>query len=411
MNIYDIVIIGAGPSGIMAAISAAESGRSILLIEKNEKIGKKLLATGNGRCNLTNINVSNKNYSSDDLNFVESVISQLDQNKTIDFFESLGVMLKVEDKGRVFPRTNQASTILHVLSDQLNRKNITLLTGKTVLNVTNKDQGWEVKLNDKIVCGKKLLITTGGKAAHYLGSSGDGLFWAERIGHKISPIHAALVPINILEKWPKDVMGLKVNGKARIVNQNKILLEKSGDILFTHFGLSGPAIMGLSSSISKLIAKGLKPKISLDLFPEKTEKSLDELIKKVLNVSGAKQLKNALLGVLPHNLIGQIIKIAEIPGEQKSAEITRSDREKLITTLKNIEFTPVSTRPLKEAQVTAGGISTAEVNKRTLESKICPTLFFAGEILDVDGDSGGYNLQWAWSSGYVAGKGMTDQIG
>jgi len=400
---YDIAIIGAGAAGIMAALSASENSKSVVLIEKNQIIGRKILATGNGRCNLTNRNIDVSRFHGAESSFIKNILSEFDQTKTMQYFESLGLILKEEDNGRIFPRTNQASTVVDALSHQLNQQKVAVKANCLVKEI-KYDNIWKIKAeNNQEIAAKKLILTTGGKAAHHLGSSGDGLFWTKKMGHALTPIHAALVPIETVESWTKDIQGLKVEGTAKIVVNGKVLDQKHGDILFTHYGLSGPAIMGLSRTIAPLLEKS-KVFIKIDIIPEESDSSLDEKIKKIFSLNGVKSVKNALAGIVPANLVLTILKNLSINPDKKSAEISRNDRQAIIECLKSLTLTVKNIRPLKEAQITSGGILSSEIDPKTMRSKIIPELYFAGEIIDVDGDSGGFNLQWAWSSGHLAGK-------
>lgn len=399
---FDIAIIGAGPAGIMAAIFAAKSGQKIVLLEKNAQTGRKILATGNGRCNLTNRYITADNYHGADGDFTAGILEQFDNIKTIEYFESLGLILKEEDRGRIFPRTNQASSVVEALNHELQAENITILTNFTVKNIS-KDDLWQIDSVDaKTITVRKLILATGGKAAHYLGSSGDGLFWSRNLGHTLTPIYAALVPIEIAEEWPKEAQGIKITAKVQVVFDDKIISEKLGDLLFTHFGVSGPAVMSQAGKIAPLLEKG-QAGLLIDVFPESSIEKLSEQLTNILANSGAKAIKNALLGIAPANLLPIILRNAGVNPDKKAAEISKEERNAIIENIKSMKLTVKKIRPLKEAQVTAGGVDLSQVNPKTLESKIIPDLYFAGEILDVDGDSGGFNLQWAWSSGYVAG--------
>lgn len=399
---YDIAIIGAGPAGIMAAIFAAKNGKKVVLLEKNEKIGRKILATGNGRCNITNRNISEMNYRGSDKYFILDILRQFNQDATIDFFESLGLILKEENNGRMFPRTNQASSVVELLNMELRHHNITTITSFEVKSI-EKNNHWIISdTAGNIVESSKLIITTGGRAAHQFGSSGDGLHWAKNLDHSITPIYAALVPVETVETWPKEVSGVKVEASVKVVFNNNIISEKFGDLLFTHFGVSGPAIMAQSAKIAPLLADG-KVELKIDIFNELKTEDLDKKLATIFSGSGAKTIKNSLIGVAPTSVLSIILQNAKIDGSKKAAEISKADRAKIVDSLKNMTLTVKALRPLKEAQVTSGGVSLGEINSKTLESKIVPNLYFAGEVLDVDGDSGGFNLQWAWSSGYVAG--------
>lgn len=401
-NIFDVAIIGAGPAGIMAAITASENS-SVVLIEKNETVGRKILATGNGRCNITNRLTEVGRYHSNNLDVVKNILSKFDQFESMKFFENLGIVLKEEDNGRIFPRTNQAQTVVDALTHELHEKNIKVKTNSEVKNISKTEDGFRIDLkNNDNIESKKLILATGGKAAHHLGSSGDGLFWARVLGHTITPTYPALVPIETVEAWPKDISGLRVEGKSTVSVGTEIISEKSGDILFTHFGLSAPAIMYHAGQIAPHLGKNVK--IHLDLFPENSEKELDKILADIFEKSGKKALKNSLAGLIPNNLAPVILNLLEINAERKTAEVSKIDRAKIAQILKNLTLNVKALRSFKEAQVASGGVSFSEIDVKNLQSKKVPGLYFAGEILDCYGDSGDFNLQWAWSSGHLAGK-------
>lgn len=400
---YDIAIIGAGPAGIMAAITAKQNGASVILIEKNPAIGRKILATGNGRCNITNRLAKVENYHGSNPEFIGSVLKSFDQNETIKFFENLGLILKEEDRGRMFPRTNQATSVVDILSHELSRLDVELRLHSEVKKIEKNDD-WKIKLSDgsEIIC-EKLILTTGGKSAHQFGSSGDGLFWSKNLGVQIEPTFAALVPMETKESWVKNVQGLKAEAQASFFVDNKIISQRSGDLIFTHYGVSGPAIMSQARFIAPFIDK-TDIKVELDFAKDNSAKELDEIISKIFNAAGHKSVKSALAGMVPANLISIILAESNIDESKKVAEISKSERQLIVKNLKSLTLHILKLRPYKEAQVTRGGITTDEINSETLESKKIKNLYFAGEIMDVDGDSGGFNLQWAWSSGYLAGK-------
>lgn len=400
---YDVAIIGAGPAGIMAAITAKQNGASVILIEKNEAIGRKILATGNGRCNITNRLAKVENYHGSNPEFIGKVLNSFDQHKTNKFFEDLGLILKEEDRGRMFPRTNQATSVVDILNHELERLNVEVKLNAEVKEIENKS-GWEIKLSDgSTINSAKLILTTGGRAAHQLGSSGDGHFWMKNLGHKIEDIHAALVPLETKELWVKDVQGLKVEAEASFFVDEELVSKRSGDLIFTHFGLSGPAIMSQARFVAPFV-ESKTVKVQLDFMPEQPKHDLDEMIAKIFNISGAKSVKNALVGLVPAKLIPIILKESNIDENKNAAEISKIQRSAIVRNLKSLTLNISKLRPLKEAQVTRGGISTDEINPETLESTKIKDLYFAGEVMDVDGDSGGFNLQWAWSSGHLAGQ-------
>lgn len=402
MKKNDLAIIGAGPAGIMAAITASKNNQSVVLIDRNQVIGRKILATGNGRCNITNRLANPLNYHGADFLFIQKVLKNFDQFDTISFFENLGLVLKEEDSGRMFPRTNQATTVVDALEHELVSLGVSVKLNSLVRSIKNNGQ-WEIFLENKeTIMADKLILALGGQAACHLGSSGDGYYWAKNLGHTIVPIYPALVPIETIETWPREVQGLKVEAKVTGLIDGEIIREKEGDVLFTHFGLSGPAAMAEAGAVGQAVGNK-KAKIILDLFPDKSIQELDDLLKKSLDVNGAKQIKNTLAGFIPLNLCIVIMNNLDINPDKKTAEITKEERQKIIQALKRLTLNVKSLRPFKEAQVTSGGISTEEIDPETMESKIIKGLYFAGEIMDVDGDSGGFNLQWAWSTGYTAG--------
>ena len=400
---YDVAVIGAGPAGLMAAIFAAKKGSKVVLLEKNDKIGRKILATGNGRCNLTNKNIEVSRYHGTDPAFVTPIFDAFDQFQTMEFFEKLGVVLKEEERGRIFPRTNQASTVVEALEHELSSLNVDVRIGFTVKQIQKKSE-WEITSdNGENVTAKKLILTTGGKAAHQFGSSGDGLFWAGNLGHTIVPVHAALVPLDTSESWTSELMGIKLSADVTLLGGGKVVAKRSGDLIFTHFGVSGPAIMGLAREVEQILGAKQIAQISIDLIPDITSEKLDSMIEGQTAANNKKMIFSIITGFVPKNLVPRILLLARVDSDKKAAEISRPNRKAIVETLKDFRLTISKVRPLKEAQVTAGGVATSEITTN-LESKIVPTLYFAGEILDIDGDSGGFNLQWAWSSGKIAGE-------
>lgn len=402
MQKFDVAIVGAGASGIMAAITAKRNGASVILLEKNQSIGRKILSTGNGRCNITNKFTKAENYHGSSQNFIANILASFDQNKTISFFEKLSLVLKEEDNGRMFPKTNQAKTVVELLSHEIEALGIVLKTGKSVKMIKKKND-FGITLEDgSQIFAKKLILSSGGKASHQLGSSGDGYYFAKSLGILVKDIYAALVPLETKESWVKDLQGLKVEAKVSFYVRNQLISERTGDVMFTHYGLSGPAVMSQTGFIADKVKDG-SVSVRMDFEFEKTVKELDSEIASIFNTFGQKTAKNALIGMVPLNLICVIMRELNIDEKRKAAEISKLQRAQIVDCLKSMTLHVSSLRPLKEAQVTRGGISESEIIADTLECKKHKGLYFAGEVLDVDGDSGGFNLQWAWSSGYVAG--------
>ncbi len=405
---YDIAIIGAGPAGIMAAITAKKNGAGVILIEKNDAIGRKILATGNGRCNITNKLAKVENYHGSNQEFIGEVLHAFDQHQTMKFFENLGLILKEEDRGRMFPRTNQASSVVEILKHELERLQVEVRLKSVVKKITNISE-WNIQLsNGSTIYSDKLIVTTGGRAAHQFGSSGDGLFWLKNLGVKIADVYAALVPVETKEDWVSKIQGLKVEAKASFYVDDKKVSERLGDLIFTHFGLSGPAIMSQARNIAPFVVNSVV-RVELDFMVDQTEKDLDDMIARIFNSGGAKTVKNALAGLVPTKLIPIILHQSGINENKISAEISKVQRSEIVKNLKSLTLNVSKLRPLKEAQVTRGGVATDKISPETLESLQIKKLYLAGEILDVDGDSGGFNLQWAWSSGHVAGNSASSQ--
>lgn len=398
MEAGDVTIIGAGPAGIMAAITASSNGRRVLLIDRNQQIGRKLLSTGNGRCNLANANLSIDHYHGASPDFVESVLKRFDQNAVVSFFQSLGLLLKEEEQGRIFPRTNQAASVVEVLLRRLQAGGVELALGAQVKSVQYSG-GWKVDLIDGgNIAADDLIIATGGRAAHQLGSTGDGLFWARKLGHSLTPIHAALVAIETVQKWPGDLAGIKVQAKVRAVSGGREIGGSQGDLLFTTYGVSGPSVMALAGSVAKFLEIG-EVELHIDMFADMSRQELDAVFERAT----AETPSGALVGLLPMPMIETVCRLAELNGSERLKGLSDNQRSRLIDTLTDLTPTVSKLRPFKEAQVTSGGVDCDEIDPATMKSKLVDHLYFAGEVVDVDGDSGGYNLQWAWSSGHVAG--------
>ncbi len=407
--LYDVAVIGGGAAGMMAAIFAASNGAKTILIEKNDRLGLKVLATGNGRCNVTNRQISKDRYHGSVSTIFDSVFSNFTETDLESFFSNRGLKLTEENLGRMFPVTQKAISVASSLEKELTALGVTVLKSTLVRDVT-KEQNFEILLEESSLSAKAVILTTGGKAAHRLGSSGDGLFWATKLGHKPTDLYAALVPIELATDVLVPAMGVKVAAKAIALVDDTEVRSKTGDLLLTHFGVSGPAAMGIAGALAPYIGKQ-KTDIALDLVPDKSESELHEVLIEFFQRDPKKSLSNVLTELFPKKLSDVVLEIAGVSGRKKTSEVSRIERNKLVSILKYLKLPVSKVRPLREAQVTSGGISASEVNA-SLASTVVPGLYFAGEILDIDGDSGGFNLQWAWSSGATAGTSaaiFTDQ--
>ncbi|HAT4146319.1 TPA: NAD(P)/FAD-dependent oxidoreductase [Clostridium perfringens] len=401
-----VIVIGAGPAGMMAAISAAEN-HEVILLEGNERIGKKLFITGKGRCNVTNAKDISEffDFIPGNPHFLYSALYTYTNIDVMNFFENVGVKLKVERGSRVFPNSDKSSDIISGLSRGLNEALVDLRLHSKVKDVIFNNNKIEAVIleNGSKVKGDYFIITTGGKSYPLTGSTGIGFDLAKKMGHTIVEPKPSLVPIEIEESWVRELQGLSLrNIELKIKNKknSKVVYSGQGEMLFTHFGISGPLVL----SGSRFIKDGEKFEISLDLKPALEEKQLDLRIQKDFKKNLNKDFKNSLDELLPKKLIPVIIELSKIDENKKVNSITKEERRTLLNLLKNLTFTVKGLRDISEAIVTAGGVSTKEIDPSTMQSKIVDNLYFAGEVIDVDAFTGGYNVQIALSTGYLAGK-------
>lgn len=405
-----VIVIGAGPAGMMAAVAAADNGARVTLVEKMDRPGRKLAITGKGRCNLTaavDRDELIKGYPGNG-RFLYSVFNELSNYDLIEYFNSRGLATKVERGSRVFPVSDDANQVVKVLCDQVRQAGVKMVTGTAVKQILIADGAVTgITTNKGDFPAEAVIICTGGMSYPGTGSTGDGYDWAVKAGHNLVKPRPGLVPLTVLEPWVKDLQGLSLkNVKASAcTDQGKKINEDFGEMLFTHFGLSGPIILSMSHDIGEYLYKTNQPAmVKIDLKPALSEEKLDLRLQGDLEKYSRKLFKNALNDLLPQKIIPVFISLSGIDPEKECHQITRAERLGLVKLLKNLTLTVNGTRPIAEAIVTAGGVDTRQVNPKTMESKLVSGLFFAGEILDVDGYTGGYNLQAAFSTGYVAGK-------
>jgi predicted Rossmann fold flavoprotein len=413
----DIIVIGAGAAGMLAAYTAARAGARVLLLERNQTVGRKLFITGSGRCNLTNQCDTNELVAQTPGNgrFLYSVLQRFGAAEVMNFFETeLGVPLKVERGRRVFPVSDKSRDIVNGLEQGLQKLGVKIITGQRVMAILLEPGGRAtgVKCED----GGKfaapcVILATGGASYPGTGSTGDGYRLAQAVGHTLIPLAPSLVPLETAEPWPQTVEGLTLNNiNVTSYYEAKKLDAEFGDLLFTGFGVSGPIILSLSRQIAPLVLR--KPgsvTLQLDLKPALSEEELDRRIQKDFAKFIRKVFKNALDELLPKSLIPVMIDLVQIDPQKPVHQITKEERSQLVRLFKQLPLTIEKPRPLAEAIVTAGGISTKEINPKTMESKIVPGLFLAGEVVDVDAYTGGYNLQIAFSTGYAAGLAAAGQ--
>jgi predicted Rossmann fold flavoprotein len=465
-EVWDVAVIGGGPAGMISAGRSAELGAKVILIEKNESLGKKLLITGNGRCNVTNAESDTRvllDKFKENGKFLFSAFSQFSVKETLDFFNSKGMPTKIENEKRVFPESNSSSSVLNVLLTYMKAGNVKILTNSPVASVipaeagelgngperkdgggraeswsgdfsaekysglqsenmnldprireddkqpkninsgTNKKITSIVLENGEEIFAKSFIIATGGKSYPKTGSTGDGFVWLKKLGHTIIKPDSALVPINIKESWVKELQGVTLPEiKISILEDDKKVETKLGKILFTHFGVSGPTILNMSRKINEIIPNG-DVFITLDLLPKFDFSSLNEELQKIFKKHTNKKFRNAILDLIPSGLVEIVIKKSDINGDTFCHSVTRDERIKLMHVLKDIRMQIESLQSPENAIVASGGVALEEVDFKTMQSKLFPNLYLTGDILNINRPSGGYSLQICWTTGYVAG--------
>ncbi|WP_099206001.1 NAD(P)/FAD-dependent oxidoreductase [Scatolibacter rhodanostii] len=406
-NEYDAIIIGAGPAGLMAAGTCAAQGKSVLMIEKNAKTGRKLRITGKGRCNVTNDCSPQEVIASVPKNgkFLFSALNQFDSSETMHFFENLGVKLKVERGRRVFPVSDSANEVADAL-EKFAQQNGVEIHRDTVQSLRVENGAIVgVKTQSGVVKAKSVLIACGGASYPGTGSNGDGAKLAKAVGHTIEPLKPSLIPLVEKGDTCAKLQGLSLkNSGVKVIDQEKkkVIYEDFGELLFTHFGLSGPTILSASAHMRQM-ASG-RYAVEIDLKPALDDKKLDERILRDFEETKNKQFMNSLEKLLPQKLIPVIVEKSGIDPEKRCHSVTREERLALGHLLKHFTVQVQSFRPLNEAIVTSGGVSVKEISPKTMESKLIAGLFFAGEVMDVDAYTGGFNLQIAFATGHLAGS-------
>ena len=404
-----VIIIGAGAAGLMAAVSAANNGAEVLLLEKMSSPGRKILITGKGRCNFTNrCELADfPKYFPNNSAFLYSALRAFDNQDLIDFFAARGVPSKVERGGRLFPVSDKASDIVGALEKAVRQAGVRIKTNCAVQSIRT-----EGNRATGVVCGMEffpadaVILATGGLSYPGTGSTGDGYRMAKELGHSVTPLAPALVPLETVESWVKELQGLALKNVEAVIRVNGRKVDSEfGEMMFTHFGISGPIVLSLSQAVSKALKQTPKPEIvaEINLKPALTPETLDKRLQRDFSAFVRKQFKNALGELLPTKLIPVIIRLSGIQPEKHVHQITREERRHLVELLQNLRITIRGTRPVVEAVVTAGGVNVKEIMPKTMGSRLVSGLFFAGEIIDVDGYTGGFNLQAAFSTGFIAG--------
>jgi len=400
-----VAVIGGGPSGIIASGFASSRGLDVTLFERNNKLGKKLYITGKGRCNVTNSSPIDDFFDKVITNssFLYSSFYSFTNEDIMNLIERFGVKLKVERGGRVFPLSDKSSDIIKAFERFLEHNKVKVKLNTRIIDVEySKGKFLLISENGNEGIFDRLIISTGGKSYPATGSTGDGYMFAKKLGHTITPLKPSLVPMETKEEWVKSLMGLSLKNVtlAAFINGRKIH-EEFGEMLFSHYGITGPIVLSMSNVINKYDNKSIH--LIIDLKPALSIEKLDQRVLRDFELYKNKQIKNGLIKLLPQKLIPVVIKIAYIDETKQVNQITKEERRRIVETIKGLPLTFKKFRPIEEAIVTSGGVSTKEINPSTMESKIVPGLFFTGEVIDVDALTGGYNLQIAYSTGYVAG--------
>jgi len=404
----EIVIVGAGPAGIMAAIRAKELRKEVILLEKNNSIGKKILLTGKKRCNLTNeapIEDFVKKFKKQG-KFLKTAFYAFSNRDLINFFERQGLSMKRERQGRIFPITDKSASVVEALAKCLSDNKIKILYNTRITGIAEKEDRFYIKAEKKLsIKAKKVILATGGASYAATGSTGDGFKLARQLGHSITRLVPALVPLRVAEPWIKGLQGLTLkNVRFNILIKGKKIRSSIGEILFTHFGVSGPLILDLSGEISGIIDSHISAPLFIDMKPGLTPEKLDKRILAELKKNGKMQFCNILKSLIPSKMVSVFMMLAGISGRTPANQVTKDQRRVTSALLKAFPLTLSGALPLEYAMVTAGGVLSSEINSRTLESKIIPHLYFAGEIIEGSAPSGGFSLQQAFSTGHLAGE-------
>ncbi len=399
---YDVIVIGGGPAGMFAAIIAAQSGRRVLLLERNDRLGKKLLITGKGRCNVTNDCTAGEILQNTPRNgrFLFSAMTAFPPEKVKAFFEERGCQLKTERGNRVFPVTDKASSVLDCLRQELRRLRLTVKTARVKGILTQDGKASGVETQEEKILAERVILATGGASYPTTGSTGDGYAMAAALGHTIVSPEGSLVPLETAGQDCQDMQGLSLrNCGVKLINaKGKVLYKDFGELLFTHFGVSGPTVLSASCHL-----KGEGCRLVIDLKPALEENRLDERIQRDLEMYKNRAMENALTDLLPRSMIPVVLRRLEIEPDMQANALTRQKRRALVELLKGFSVEITGKRPVAEAIITSGGVKVAEIDPKTMESKKVPGLYFAGEIIDCDAYTGGFNLQIAWATAYAAG--------
>lgn len=401
-----VIVIGGGAAGITAAISAKDSGFDVSIIERNDRVGKKILITGNGRCNITNENISETRYHSQNYGFFKYALNKFDKDNTIDFFNMLGLPLTTLETGKMYPMSLQASSVLDILRLALEDRNIPIYSNSKVVKIEKTNKIFKIyDSNNEIYECDRVILACGGKSAPKTGSDGFGFKLAISLGHSIVKPVPAIVQLKLAYNSLKALSGIRFDANAKIFINDNLQRSEFGEILFTDYGISGPAIFQLSRIASLGIEESKNVTLQIDILPNIEEGKIQDFFENHWGMFYYRSVFDSLVGIIHKKMIPIVLKEANVLNIHKQCcDLTWEEKANILSLLKKWKFVVSGTNSFENSQVTAGGISTDEIDPKTLQSKIISGLYFCGEILDVDGDCGGFNLQWAWSSGFLAGQ-------
>ena len=398
-----MIIIGAGAAGLCAAITQARAGKDVTVLEQNSKVGKKILVSGNGKCNIDNRYIDNRRFHSQNPDFIDDVLNGYDFDTVEKFFTSLGLVLVEGKEGKIFPMSLQASSVVELLEYEAKRSGVKIICDCTVNSIDKNGGIFTVVTTQGSKTCKQLLLANGSPAAPQLGGSDSGYAFATRLGHTLIPRHPSLVQLCSEETWVKSCAGVKIAGIAQLYANGEYIIEKKGDLLFTNYGISGLAILDLSREVSTRLASFDYCELNLDLIPEYSKEKLTNLLLGRIENESTKPIALWLQGIINKKLIHIILEQSKSKVKVES-DLNRKEINKIVHSIKNLKLSISDTKGFQGAEVSTGGIDTKEINPQNMESKIVPNLFFAGEILDVDGDRGGFNFHFAWVCGLRVGS-------
>lgn len=413
MKLYDITVVGAGPAGMMAAIRAGQLGKNVILIERNDMLGKKLKITGSSRCNITNTASLNEFMEKLGKNgaFFRSAFATFSNRRLMSFFKDRGLKLKVEENGRVFPVSDKSRSVIMVLKEYLSENKVQKNYNTRLIKIKKKKDYFSLDLgNDNHIATRKVILATGGVSYGATGSTGDGFEIAKKLGHEITPLKPGLIPLIASETWVKELQGITLqNIRLMVKYGKKKMISDKGNLIFTHYGISGPLVLDISNQVVSIL-KNETVNVFIDLKPEMTLPELEDKLLREFENRSKTEFKNLMKLFIPNRMIPIFTELLRIDPKKKANQVTKGERNSILNLLKAFPLTITDSLPIDKAMVTCGGVLKKEINPQTMESKIVNGIYFAGEIIDFCAPSGGYNLQEAFSTGYLAGESAANSL-